>query len=559
MPAIRLRATGSLGLTGFLDATITPFVPAYLGTYNAELPRTRFEPPYVARTGTVRTVNSGGDVQAALDAANPGDVIVLESGAVFSGTFNIPTNKSGGVGGDIYIVSSAIHGGSFDTPVGTRKTTDAGLATLRHPGTGAVNVINTTGNGRTGWRLCGVRLDVPSGYTGTALTSMVQLGDVTQTTSAAYPGRFAFDRCRLFGRPLAQIRRAIWVTGPDFYFGDGEIGDIVTVNTGDCQGILITHAASNVTITNHAIGGPTESVVVGGLDSNIIPSPLVIPHDVTVERGHHFCYAYQDPNDGAWNSLVYNTKNLGECKGGVRQRWHAMVLTRHLGKDQQFALTMKGGGQAGQATAAASDIIVQNIKLVDCSAGVQVKGFSNVGGGNSIQRVLIKNLALFGYNPTTLISPRVLELTDYADQIEMDRVTAILGSGDNTSMIITDPSGSGRMADVRVTNSILGAQYGMAIPGNVDAGLSSLITGDRIISGNALIGKSSGTYPQNTGGLYPANVAGVGFTSYADSAADNLLLASGSALKGAGVGGIDPGCDIPVLLAATAGCVSGSW
>src|SRR4051812_8527780 len=44
------------------------------------------------------TVNAGGDLQGALDAARPGDTIVLAAGAVFTGNYMLPAK-----GGSAYI------------------------------------------------------------------------------------------------------------------------------------------------------------------------------------------------------------------------------------------------------------------------------------------------------------------------------------------------------------------------------------------------------------------------------------------------------------------------
>src|SRR4051794_21672475 len=38
---------------------------------------------YTAPTGTVHTVNSGGNLQAAIDAAQPGDVVEIQAGEKF--------------------------------------------------------------------------------------------------------------------------------------------------------------------------------------------------------------------------------------------------------------------------------------------------------------------------------------------------------------------------------------------------------------------------------------------------------------------------------------------
>src|SRR5947207_2165511 len=62
---------------------------------------TTYAPP---STGQLITVNTGGDLQAALNQANSGDIIELEAGATFVGNFTLPT-KPGAEW--IYIRSSA--------------------------------------------------------------------------------------------------------------------------------------------------------------------------------------------------------------------------------------------------------------------------------------------------------------------------------------------------------------------------------------------------------------------------------------------------------------------
>src|SRR5207245_2741765 len=83
-----------------------------------ELPRVLLDTTYTAPTGgTLRTVNAGGDFQAALNAAQPGDVITLEAGATFTGNYTLP-NKSGS--GWIIIRTSAPDASL--PPPGTRIT-----------------------------------------------------------------------------------------------------------------------------------------------------------------------------------------------------------------------------------------------------------------------------------------------------------------------------------------------------------------------------------------------------------------------------------------------------
>src|SRR5215510_3890325 len=55
-----------------------------------ELPRVFLDTTLVPPTGATITVASGGDFQAALNAAQPGDVITLQAGATFTGPFTLP-------------------------------------------------------------------------------------------------------------------------------------------------------------------------------------------------------------------------------------------------------------------------------------------------------------------------------------------------------------------------------------------------------------------------------------------------------------------------------------
>src|SRR5262249_26330439 len=59
-----------------------------------ELPRSFLDTGYRAPTGQTIAVNVGGDLQSALNQAQPGDVILIQAGATFTGNFVLP-NKTG--------------------------------------------------------------------------------------------------------------------------------------------------------------------------------------------------------------------------------------------------------------------------------------------------------------------------------------------------------------------------------------------------------------------------------------------------------------------------------
>src|SRR5262245_31835534 len=67
---------------------------AALAPGDPEPPRVYLNTDYVAPTGQTITVNAGGDLQSAIDQAQPGDVVELQAGATFTGNFVLP-NKTG--------------------------------------------------------------------------------------------------------------------------------------------------------------------------------------------------------------------------------------------------------------------------------------------------------------------------------------------------------------------------------------------------------------------------------------------------------------------------------
>src|SRR6516164_10769805 len=61
-----------------------------------ERPRRSVDPRAVVATGRVIRVKAGGDLQAAIDQARPGDSIDLEPGATYQGPFRLRRKDSDG-------------------------------------------------------------------------------------------------------------------------------------------------------------------------------------------------------------------------------------------------------------------------------------------------------------------------------------------------------------------------------------------------------------------------------------------------------------------------------
>src|SRR5262249_14876933 len=104
-----------------------------------ERPRTTVDTTDVRPTGRTIAVPAGGNFQAALNAAQPGDVIALEAGATFRGPFTLPAKPGTG-----WIIVRTSAPDSSLPPPGTRVTpADAPVMPKIEVGTGLGGAIQT--------------------------------------------------------------------------------------------------------------------------------------------------------------------------------------------------------------------------------------------------------------------------------------------------------------------------------------------------------------------------------------------------------------------------------
>ena len=179
-----------------------------------EPPRIFVDTDVVETAGATIDVPSGGDLQAALYAAQPGDVIVLEAGAVYHGPFMLPRKA-----GDEWI-----------TVTSSRGRRAAGRAPCRARRT------------RRGWRRSKagihrwcrrspVRTTIGSSVSRSgrrANTFMFNIVDVGSDARdpADIPHHLIFDRCYLHGDSAQGSRRAVAMNGAHVAVVESYLADL---------------------------------------------------------------------------------------------------------------------------------------------------------------------------------------------------------------------------------------------------------------------------------------------------------------------------------------------
>jgi len=202
-------------------------------------------------------VNAGGNLQAAIDAFAPGDVLVLEAGATFEGCFS--------AAGPVTMTTSGVLPERPLTPQDV-----AGLPTLRATTNGAA--LRTVGPA-SGWRLSGIHLAANS-----IDCDVVLLGDGLIADLAGLPRDLAFDRCAITA--TTRAKRGI------------QLNSAATTVRGCCiQGIRYTGVETQAicgwngpgpfTIEDNYIEAGSIGVLFGGAGAAI---PNLIPSDITFKR-----------------------------------------------------------------------------------------------------------------------------------------------------------------------------------------------------------------------------------------------------------------------------------
>jgi hypothetical protein len=167
-----------------------------------EPPRVYVDTSLVVPTGSAIIVPNGGDLQQALNVAQPGDVIVLEAGGVYQGPFTLP-RKTGD--GWIAVVSSRVL--EFEAGQRVLPSDAPKMAVLEggHPS------VLLTEPGAHHYRFVALEMRPAAD---TFMFNIADMGSDARTPDDV-PHHLIFDRCYLHGDSVQGARRAVAMNGAD--------------------------------------------------------------------------------------------------------------------------------------------------------------------------------------------------------------------------------------------------------------------------------------------------------------------------------------------------------
>lgn len=411
----------SLVLTGGASAQ-APQPPA------PEAPKAYIETAYQQPAGATIRVRSGDDLQAAFDRAKPGDTVVVEAGATFTGNFDLPPKAGKGW---IYIQSSAVdqiaHADHRTSPADAPK-----MPKIKTPNsTSAITVLPGAAN----YRLVGleitpatgaprayqlVNIDFVTSRVEAKLRNMVQSVAPSVVGEAEFPRNITIDRCYIHGSDTQDVRQGVVANGTSIAIINSYISDIHD-STMDSQGILAYRTTGPIKIVNNFISSTTENVMFGGAGGANNP---YVPSDVEIRGNWLYKPLSWIPLTTGGNGK-WSVKNNLEFKSAKRVVVSGNVLENDWPSAQNgtsLLLTPRVANDQGGPDTVVDDIDIESNILKNVNAGFAIaefdEGVKNGTWSGETKRIRIANNLILlrdeggagGFRPGFSIGPTLRDV-----------------------------------------------------------------------------------------------------------------------------------------------------
>lgn len=474
-------------------------------------------------------IPAGGDFQAALNAAQPGDEITLEAGAVFTGSFTLP-NK--GPSRRWIVIRSSTD--DVNLPPRRVRITPAYsdvMPKLVAPPGGEPAIKTATGAHH--YRFIGVEIRPSSD---TFLYQLVQLGTATETSVDDLPHHIIFDRCYLHGDPVKGARRGIALNSRHTAVIDSYLADFKEVGA-DSQAIAGWNGPGPFKIVNNYLEGAGENVLFGGADPSI---PDLVPSDIEIRRNHFFKPLSWKIGHPAYAGTPWDVKNLFELKNARRVLIEGNLFEHNwLHAQTGFAILFTVRNQNGAAPwSVVEDVTFMNNVVRRTGSGINILAYDDTYPSQQTKRILIKNnlfdevsAAVWGGDGRLfqLLSGTADVIIDHNTAFHTGNIIMVEGAP-NTGFVYTN--------NLTPHNAygIIGTGLGPGLPT-----INQYFPG-AVILRNVLVGGEATYYPPEN--YFPPSMADVGFRNY--NGGDYRLLDT-SPYRDAGTDGEDIGADFKRL------------
>jgi hypothetical protein len=264
--------------------------------------------PYPMHTRPATVVRNGTELQNALDDAQAGDTIELQTGATFrpidaEGSF-VLRNRSIPPGQWVIVRSSsrAFDPGGQIPP--NRRVTPADAKLMPQLRVSRRVPVIRAASGAHGYRLVGLDIGVDPG---TSSAALVELGSGDDTSVSTEPSDIIIDRSYLHGNDAGNYRRGVAMNGVRIAVLESHLENFHD-DSSDSQAILGWNGPGPFKIVNNFLEAAGENVMFGGADPRV---PDLVPSDIEVRRNLM-------TKRVAWKAARVPVKNAFELKSARR-------------------------------------------------------------------------------------------------------------------------------------------------------------------------------------------------------------------------------------------------
>ena len=468
--------------------------------------------------GQTIVVAAGGNLQAALNQAQPGQVVQLQAGATFDGNFILPVKT-----GSAYIT---VRTSTPDAQLpGSTTRIDLSheplLATVRS--TNASPALRTA-PGAHNWRLIGLR------FTGTGGGDVITLGDAAQRDRTLVPTDLILDRIMIRGDETRGQKRGIALNSANTHVRNSYIGGIRLIGQ-EAQGIACWNGPGPFVIENNYVEAAGIGILFGGSPPAI---DQLVPSDIVIRRNHI-------TRPVSWRAGTWVVKNLLELKNARFVQIDGNLIENNwAGGQSGFAVlfTVRAHSTSAPWTTI-EHVRFENNVVRHSGSAINILGYDDGFPSRQLRDLVIRN------NLFTDIDHRVwggagifLQVGDEPADVHVEHNT-VIHSGNIISVYGGTPAAPRVAPGFRFASNIV-EHNNYGIFGNgVGVGNPAIATyfPGSVIMGNAIAGGNPALYP--AGNVFPT-VANL-MAQFENPAADDYRLISGSNLRSLvqGVTGVD--------------------
>ena len=471
----------------------------------------------VGNSSTIQ-VKAGGNLQAAIDGANYGDVIVLEAGATYKGPITLPfkegasdqyititTSNLNGIAKENERINPQLHAKAMPKIVGPDSSVAIGTAEQAHH-----------------YKFIGIEFSptADSKY----LYNLIDLGKSDYKSLSQFPHDLVFDRCYIHSTGLNKARRGVALNSARTDIINSHISGFAGAGD-ETQAICGWNGPGPFKIVNNYLEGGAQNIMFGGADPSV---PNLVPADIEIKRNYLF-------KPAAWFGGVATVKGVIELKMGRNVTIDGNVIETE-GLIGAFILTVRNQN-GGAPWSTLEDINITNNIVRHSNAGFSILGKDDAQPSQQAKRIRIANNLLVDIVP------------DYAAVFLAGCCAHTLTVENNTVQQtgnIMTCYGVNNSNFVFRNNIVQFNSYGFACPANM---LSPDSRGNIIVDNKSQI--SANGYPPNIpkGNFVVNSLDQIGFVDFANG---DWRLGPQSKVKGKGSDGKNPGVDFEALGAAVA-------